>query len=131
MNTVKQDNYMVNFNDIHSKLSQIKQVGKRLDGDSSNNISKLQVLAIGERSGRALAEIGYPDGTVVLFYLSLSGTSGKDQGMWYPISGFLNKTDKDLTRMPHGWFIKDHGVLDRYGSKTFQGTADYLSANMG
>lgn len=115
---------------IWEKIDELKSIGSRLDNDYSNNIANLQVLSTGERSGRLLAEVGYPDGTVVLFYKSSQGTSGKEKGGWFPIPGFTNASAPAL-RVPNGWFIKMGGVDDRYGIKTFQGTADYLKANEG
>ena len=113
---------------IWEKIDELKSIGSRLDNNYSDNIANLQVLSTGERSGRLLAEVGYPDGTVVLFYKSSKGTSGKEKGGWFPIPGFTNASAPVL-RVPNGWFIKTEGVDDRYGVKTFQGTADYLKAN--
>jgi hypothetical protein len=119
-NTTNDANYMFDHSSVPSLLDQLVSIGNNLDRNVSNNLSKLQVLSTGERSGRALAEIGYPDGTVVLFYKSMSGTSGKSQGKWYPIPGFSKF---------RGWFIKDTRIKQMYGSRVFQGTSDYLSAN--
>lgn len=113
---------------IWRKMDELKSIGSKLDSNYSDNIANLQVLSTGERSGRLLAEIGYPDGTVVLFYKSSQGTSGKEKGGWFPIPGFINAPAPAL-RLKSGWFIKIDGVDDRYGVKTFQGTADYLKAN--
>jgi len=113
---------------IYDKLAELKSTGAKLDNNYSDNIAGLQVLSTGERSGRALAEVGYPDGTVVLFYSSMKGTGSKTQGDWYPIPGFAAEASM---RVPKGWFIKEHGIDNRYGIKTFQGTADYLAANEG
>lgn len=115
---------------IWEKMDELKSIGNKLDRNYSDNIANLQVLSTGERSGRLLAEIGYPDGTVVLFYKSSQGTSGKEKGGWFPIPGFTNASAPVL-RVKSGWFIKTEGVDDRYGVKTFQGTADYLKANEG
>lgn len=124
MHTINQDNYLVHPNDIGSKLRMLEITGQRLDANADENIHGMQVLAIGERAGRLLAEIGYPDGTVILFYRSKSGTSGKIQGTWYPIGGFM---DREAWPYPNGWFIKDKGVHNRYGSNVFLATAQYLS----
>jgi len=113
---------------IWEKIDELKSIGNRLDNNYSDNIANLQVLSTGERAGRLLAEVGYPDGTVVLFYKSSQGTSGKEKGGWFPIPGFTNASAPAL-RVPSGWFIKVDGVDDRYGVKTFQGTADYLKAS--
>lgn len=126
--TTQKSNYESHPTKIWEKLDELKSIGQKLDSNSSENIANLQVLSTGENAGRALAEIGYPDGTVVLFYKSSKGTSGKNAGEWYPIPGFINKAAPGLG-LPNGWLIKTSGVKQRYGSKTFQGTADYLSAN--
>lgn len=115
---------------IWEKIEELKSIGSKLDNNYSDNIANLQILSTGERSGRLLAEIGYPDGTVILFYKSSKGTSGKEKGGWFPIPGFTNASAPVLG-VPNGWFIKTEGVDDRYGIKTFQGTADYLKANEG
>jgi hypothetical protein len=128
MHEVRQENYMVEPDKINDKLDILASTGQRLDSDAEENIQKLQVLAVGERSGRLLAEIGYPDGTVVLFYRSMSGTSGKTQGAWYPIAGFLSER---FGRLPEGWFLKNDGVFTRYGSNVFLATAEYLGQNEG
>lgn len=124
--TTVDSNYEFSPIEIWEKIDELKSIGNRLDNNYSDNIANLQVLSTGERSGRLLTEIGYPDGTVVLFYKSLNGTSEKEKGGWFPIPGFTNA---DSSRFPIGWFIKVEGVDDRYGVKTFQGTADYLMAN--
>ena len=121
--TTKDSNYDFPPIEIYQKLEDLKSTGARLDSNFSENIAGLQVLSTGERSGRALAEIGYPDGTVVLFYSSMKGTGSKTQGDWYPIAGFASESAPVL-RIPKGWFIKTHGVDNRYGIKTFQGCAD-------
>jgi len=126
--TTNDKNYDFPPIEIYKKLDELKSTGAKLDSNFSENIAGLQVLSTGERSGRALAEIGYPDGTVVLFYSSMKGTGSKTQGDWYPIAGFASESAPAL-RVPKGWFIKTHGVDNRYGIKTFQGTADYLKAN--
>ncbi len=113
---------------IWDKIDELKFIGNKLDNNYSDNIANLQVLSTGERSGRLLAEIGYPDGTIVLFYKSSKGTSGKEKGGWFPIPGFTNASAPVLG-IPNGWFIKTGEVDDRYGVKTFQGTADYLKIN--
>lgn len=53
----------------------------------------------------------------ILMYKSYKGTSGKQQGYWYPILGFTDS-----------WFIKsDKGVdLTEYSSPFFKGLAEYL-----
>lgn len=119
-------NYDFSNGEIWQRLEGLKSTGASLDNNFSENIAGLQVLSTGERSGRKLAEVGYPNGAVVLFYSSMKGTGSKIQGEWYPIAGFAAE---DSMRIPKGWFIKKRGVDNRYGSKTFQGTADYLKAN--
>lgn len=119
-------NYDFPNGEVWQKLEGLKSAGAKLDSNYLDNIAGLQVLSTGERSGRILAEIGYPDGTVVLFYSSMKGTGSKTQGEWYPIPGFAAES---FMQMIKGWFIKDRGIDNRYGVKTFQGTADYLSAN--
>jgi len=126
--TTRDSNYEFGPFEIWPKIGELKSIGKKLDSNYSYNIANLQVLSTGERSGRALAEIGYPDGTVVLFYKSSKGTSGKEKGGWFPIPGFLD-SDALGIGLKKGWFFKTDGVDDRYGFKTFQGTADYLKAN--
>lgn len=125
-NITKDSNYDFPNGEVWQRLESLKSAGAKLDSNYSDNIAGLQVLSTGERSGRALAEIGYPDGTVVLFYSSMKGTGSKTQGEWYPIAGFAAEASM---RIPKGWFIKERGIDNRYGVKTFQGTADYLSAN--
>ena len=126
--TTRDSNYEFPPIKIWEKIDELKSIGNKLDNNYSDNIANLQVLSTGERAGRALAEVGYPDGTVVLFYKSSKGTSGKEKGGWFPIPGFTNASAPVLG-VPSGWFIKTEGVDDRYGIKTFQGTADYLKAN--
>ena len=113
-------NYEFDHHETTSELNKMISKGSSLDSDVSGNLSDLQVLSTGERSGRLLAEIRYPDGTVILFYKSMKGTSEKSQGAWYPIPGFSKY---------RGWFIKDTRIKQMYDSQVFQGTADYLSAN--
>ncbi len=114
--------------EIWEKLDEIKSIGKKLDSSTSDNIENIKVISTGERLGRRLAEVEYPDGTIVLFYKSLKGTSGKEKGGWFPIPGFVNASSRALG-ISSGWFIKQNGVSDRYGVKTFQDTADYLLEN--
>lgn len=121
-------NYEFDPSQIWPKINELKSLGEKLDSNYSDNIANLQVLSTGERAGRKLAEIGYPTGDVVLFYRSAYGTSGKEQGGWFPIPGFINAAEYRFG-VPQGWFIKANGVDDIYGIKTFQGTADYLKAN--
>ena len=128
--TTKDSNYDFPPIKVYEKIDKLKSIGSKLDGNFSENIAEFQVLSTGERSGRVLAEVGYPDGTVVLFYRSMKGTGSKTQGEWYPIPGFASES-APVVRIPKGWFIKASGVDDRYGIKTFQGTADYLKANEG
>lgn len=126
--TTKDSNYEFEPDSVWGRIQDLRDKGKSLDSDVSGNLSGLQVLSTGNRAGRDLAEIGYPDGTVVLFYKSKSGTSGKEQGTWYPIPGFTNRP---TMRMPQGWFMKDSDIKKMYGSQVFQGTRDYLLANDG
>jgi GNAT superfamily N-acetyltransferase len=125
--TTNDNNYEFSPTKIWEKINKLKSIGSSLDSNSSDNITNLQVLSTGERAGRLLAEVGYPDGTVVLFYKSMKGTSGKEKGGWFPIPGFINSPANELG-LQSGWFVKTKGVDNRYGSKTFQGTADYLQA---
>jgi hypothetical protein len=111
---------------IGDKLDEIKQKGSSLDNDVSGNVSGIEIVSTGEREGRLVTEVKYPDGTTQLFYKSSAGTSGKQKGGWFPIGGFLNEK---TGQYPKGWFIKDSGVKNLYGSQTFQGTADFLTAN--
>jgi hypothetical protein len=126
--TTKDNSYEFGPLQIWPKIDELKSLGKSLDSNYSDNIARLQILSTGERAGRAIAEVGYPDGTVVLFYKSSKGTDGKEKGGWFPIPGFLNAAAPGLG-LGEGWFIKTSGVDNRYGFKTFQGTADYLKAN--
>lgn len=126
--TTNSSNYEFEPLEIWVKLEELESIGKKLDSNYSKNISELKVLSTGERFGRLIAEVGYPDGTVVLFYKSSKGTSGKEMGGWFPIPGFLKSPANGLG-LKQGWFIKTSGVENRYGIKTFQGTADYLKAN--
>lgn len=121
-------NYEFEPDSILSRIDDLRKKGKNLDSDVSGNLSGLQVLSTGHRAGRDLVEIGYPDGTVILFYKSMSGTSGKEQETWYPIPGFTNRPNY---RVPQGWFMKDSDIKKMYGSQVFQGTRDYLMANDG
>ena len=88
--TTNDNNYEFSPTKIWEKINKLKSIGSSLDSNSSDNITNLQVLSTGERAGRLLAEVGYPDGTVVLFYKSMKGTSGKEKGGWFPIPGFIN-----------------------------------------
>jgi len=124
--TTNDKNYEVNPKEIWEKIDELRKRGASLDSNVSNNIAQLQVLSTGGRSGRKLAEVGYPDGTVILFYSSMKGTGSKTQGTWYPIPGFASA---QYGRVPAGWFLKDHDISKFYHSKVFQGTSDYLSAN--
>lgn len=53
----------------------------------------------------------------ILMYKSYKGTSGKQQGYWYPILGFTDS-----------WFIKSDGGINltEYSSPFFKGLAEYL-----
>jgi hypothetical protein len=126
--TTNDKNYEINPEEIWKKIDELRKKGKSLDSDVSGNLADLQVLSTGSRSGRDLAEIGYPDGTVVLFYKSMKGTGHKTQGDWYPIPGFAAR---QYGRVPAGWFIKDSDINKMYDSQVFQGTKDYLMANDG
>jgi hypothetical protein len=126
MYTTADKNYETTPEKIYDKLGEIKRKGRKLDNNYQENMNEMQVLSVGERSGRLLAEVGYPDGTVVLYYKSSKGTSGKRQGAWYPIAGFIS--DK-FARFKKGWFIKDEGVHNRYGSSVFNETCEYLLEN--
>lgn len=117
--------YEVSPDTMFDELDSVKEKGQTLDKDSDKNISEAKVISINDREGRMVAEVEYPDGTTQLFYKSMSGTSGKQQGEWYPLAGFTNKAGAGY---PEGYFIKDKEVYDKYGSKTFQGTSDFLSA---
>jgi len=108
-----------------ASLTETKNKGQKLDEKSDENISGVKVISVNDREGRMVVEVEYPNGETQLFYKSMSGTSGKGQGEWYPLSGFTSDAGQGV---PEGWFIKDKGVYDRYGSKTFQGTSDFLSA---
>lgn len=122
--TTNDSNYEIEPNDISDKLVQLRNAGKSLDSNEEKNMEGIQVLSTGERSGRALAEVGYPDGTVVLFYKSSKGTSGKQQGAWYPIPGFLSR---QLGRYPEGWFIKTSDIMQAYGSRVLMLTSHWLT----
>lgn len=118
--------YDFNPQEMNQKLDEVKGKGQILDENTSENISGLEIVSIGEESGRALAVVKYPNGEEVLFYKSSRGTDGKEQGGWYPIPGFFSER---FGSYPQGYFAKDQGVLDMYGSETYKGTSDYLSAN--
>lgn len=126
--TTKDSNYDFSPLKIWEKIDELKSIGSKLDSNYSDNIANLQVLSTGERSGRKLVEVGYPNGSVVLFYKSSKGTSGKEKGGWFPIPGFIDAPAPGLG-ISKGWFMKTSGVDNRYNVKTFQGTADYLKAN--
>lgn len=126
LNNLNKSKYYFIWQEIYKSLDKIKSIGSSLDSNFSENISNLRVISIGENVGRLIVEVEYPDGTVVLFYKSMSGTSGKKQGIWYPLAGFLSEKKG---RYPKDWFIKDNEIKQMYGSKTFAGTSDYLSAN--
>jgi hypothetical protein len=117
---------------VSKMLNDIRNVGKHLDSNFLKNIEGLQVLSINERDGKLVCEIGYPDGTVVLFYKSGRGTSGKQKGSWFPIPGFTRNAFENRGQIfPEGWFVKGSlsEVSNRYGSRVFNYTADYLLAN--
>ena len=123
---LNKSNYYFSWKEIYKVLDKIKSTGVSLDLNYSENISNLRVISAGENFGRLLAEVEYPNGTVVLFYKSMAGTSGKNKGTWYPLAGFLFE---QTGKYPKDWFIKDTKIEQMYGSKTFAGTSDYLSAN--
>jgi hypothetical protein len=118
--------------EVSKKLNDIKNVGKKLDSNFLENIESLEVLSVNEKFGKLICEVGYPDGTVVLFYKSEKGTSGKEMGGWFPIPGFArNSFYLGQKKYPEGWFVKGslEDISSRYGSKVFNYTADYLKAN--
>ena len=127
-NSTPDADYEVAAADYDNKLTQLKDKGALLDQNVDQNVSGLEVISTGEREGRLITEVKYPDGQTQLFYKSSEGTTGKVQGEWYPIAGFINER---AGRFPKGWFIKDFGVNNRYDSQVFQGTADYLLTNEG
>jgi hypothetical protein len=132
--TTVSSNYEFNASpyEVSKKLNDIEYVGKKLDSNFLENIENLQVLSVSERDGKLICEIGYPDGTVVLFYKSEKGTGGKGKGQWFPIPGFTkNAFENRGQTFPEGWFVKGtlEDVAKRYGSKVFNYTADYLLAN--
>ena len=118
--------------EVSKRLNDIKNIGKSLDSNFLKNIEGLQVLSVNEREGKLVCEVGYPDGTVVLFYKSEKGTGGKQKGALFPIPGFTKNAFESRGKIfPEGWFVK--GTLDdvstKYGSKVFSYTTDYLLAN--
>lgn len=121
MEITRDNQYEYEYEEKYSVINKLKSEGERLDRDIEKNSNGIKVISIGERSGRKLVEVCYQDGTWALFYSSMKGTSGKIQGAWYPIGGFL---------MPDGWFIKDRGVLDWYNSVVFKNTSEYLTQYM-
>jgi hypothetical protein len=118
--------------EVSKKINDIKNIGKYLDSNFLYNIENIQVLSTNEREGKLICEIGYPDGTVVLFYKSEKGTGGKAKGQWFPIPGFTkNAFEKNGQIFPEGWFVKGtlSEVSNKYESRVFSYTADYLLAN--
>ena len=124
MKKTKDKEYDVNPNNVLYKIDMLIKKGGDLDNSSLKNIKEIKVLSRGERSGRKLAEIEYPDGTIVLFYNSKKGSGSKTQGVWYPIAGFALG---NYGRMPSGWFLKVSGVSDFYNSNIFKKTSEFLS----
>jgi len=121
MEITKDNLYEFDYELKAEKRKEVKLLGAELDSEESFNMVGLKVVSVGERSGRKLAEVHYPSGYTQLFYSSMSGTSGKIKGAWYPIPGFL---------MPSGWFIKDEEILEWYDSVVFKRTSDYLAIYM-
>jgi len=121
MEITRDRQYDCSYDRKERKRKEVKVVGSKLDEDIEGNSNGIKVISAGERKGRKLVEIEYPNGWIQLFYSSMSGTSGKEQGTWYPIPGFLN---------PTGWFIKDSGIKQFYNSEVFSGTSKFLKEYM-
>lgn len=84
--------------DISNKVSVV-------DGAANELVDRARVINI---AGRWVARVKLPNGKTFPFYVSSSGTSGKDAGKWYPFFGIT----------PSGWIAKgsmselesEHGV---------------------
>ena len=116
------------YENVYKKLNELREVGKKLDRNFLQNINNIQILSVNENFGKLICEVGYPTGDVVLFYKSQSGTSGKEKGGWFPLPGFIKNS---FNKYPEGWFIKGSlsDVSNRYGSRVFNYTSDYIKAN--
>jgi len=105
------------------KLNEILQVtrdrGKVWDNAKNLKINKENIKVLGEKGGRVIIEVSPPGLPPQKFYKSTGGgkkfydDGSSTAGSWLPFEGFgkLGNTD--------GYFLKNAGWKDSYGSKTF------------
>lgn len=119
------ETYVVPPNNIGIRLGELYEKGSHLDSNPFL-FEDIKTKYLGYWHERHLVEVTYPDNTIVLFYKSRYGTSGKEQGGWYPIGGFISESNGWL---PKGWLIKNSDVYQAYGSRSLAQTTFYLTAH--
>jgi hypothetical protein len=90
-----------------------------VDGAANELVDKAQVINVG---GRWVARVKLPNGKTFPFYVSSSGTSGKDAGKWYPFFGVA----------PSGWIVKGSvsELESEYGVPELQEISKKLNATL-
>lgn len=110
---------------IRMELDAMKQTGKKLDAEHGyfdySQITPENAKFHGTYSGRPIAEVELPGGGTQMMYKSSGlagkkggGVGGTTEGLWQPYGGHANIVGSQ------GWFIKDAGYKDFYGSESFR-----------
>jgi len=110
---------------IRMELDAMKQTGKKLDAEHGyfdySQLTPENAKFHGTYSGRPIAEVELPGGGTQMMYKSSglagkkgAGVGGTTEGLWQPYGGHANIVGSQ------GWFIKDAGYKDFYGSESFR-----------
>ena len=101
---------------VEFKLNEMKSIGKNLDeiNFDATKLTAKDVKFRGIVSGRSVVEVKLPTGQTQLFYKSTDYSGKGVEDMWQAYGGHADVAGRK------GWFIKDEGFKDFYGSKSFR-----------